>query len=371
MAPTVPDPALTREFRPNDGKTLPALHGRRTEYREQASGLRLRVTPGDARSWLVSYWSPTAKAQRRLKLGDAAEMKLGRARALARAALTAVSEGRDPFAERTATREQERAHRRQRAAERQQRAAARARRAVTFGKLCGEYVEWRTITPSGRFRRPASPRTLAEWRSIQKLHVLPLVGDIAVEDLTRDDFVRVLEHAVKHGGPSMGPRVREFVAAVWRWIEARPRLLRVQLPAESPMRELPRDIGAATTERSRVLTPAELWRFWRAAEGEGLAGIALRFSLLTAARVREATELPGAEIDFQTKTWRLPAARNKGGRDREIPLSAAAVRVLERARTLHTGEYVFDRLRVDQAMVRLRAAVGGESWQPRDLRRTA
>jgi len=365
-----PDPALTRRnFEPGDGRTLPCISGRRTEYHEPASGLRLRVTPTGARSWLVSFWSPTAKTQRRLKLGDAARMALSDARKAARDARTAVDKGRDPFLERSGLREQERGQRRQRAEERRQAVAERARRAMTFGDLCDAYVEWRRTMPGGRYKRPASPRTLVEWECMLKLHVRPIVGAVSVEDVTRDAFVRVLERAVRKGGPSMGPRVRELLSAVWRWAESRPSVLGIRLPSRSPLLELPRDIGVAAAERERTLTPAEVWKLWRTTESQGLPGLALRFMLLTAARVKEATELPLAEVDLQTKVWRLPAARNKGGRDREIPLSPQAVDVLKRAGTIHEGPHVFDALRLE--MRPIREAMGGEPWQPRDLRRTA
>jgi integrase len=373
MPRSAPDPALTpREFvfAPGDGVRLPCPGRDRVEYHEPASGLRLRVTATGARSWVVSFWSPVAKVQRRLKLGDPARVDLSKARRLARAALAAVGEGRDPYLERQVVREKELEGRAQRVAGRRLRAEERARRSVTFGAICRSYVEWRRTTPSGRYKRPASPRTLAFWDSVLRLHVLPLVGEVPPEDLKTDHFVRVLEGAVKRGGPSMGPRTREFLSAVWRWLETRSRILGARLPAESPLRELPRDIGSATRERERALSPAEVWQLWRVTESEGLPGLALRFMLLTACRVREATLLPWAEVDTAAKTWTLPAVRSKGGRDRPIPLSGQAVAILNRARSLHGGEYVFDRVRVGESMARIRGAMGGEPWQPRDVRRT-
>jgi integrase len=324
-----------------------------------------------ARSWVVSFWSPIAKVQRRLKLGDPAEVKLSKARELARAALAAVAEGRDPFLERQEARSRELEERARRAEERRRRAEERRRRSITFGDVCRKYVEWRRTSPGGRYKRPASPRTLEFWGSVLKLYVLPVVGDRPPEDVRTEDLIRVLEGAVERGGSSMGPRTREFLSAVWNWMEPRARNLGIKLPAESPLRALPRDIGAATKERERVLSPAEVWRLWKATEPEGLAGLALRFMLLTAARVREATLLPRSELNLAARLWTLPAARNKGGRERAIPLSAQAVAVLNRARSLHDGEPVFDRVRVGECISRLRAAMGGSSWQPRDLRRTA
>jgi integrase len=374
MSRLVPDPALTPQgfvFAPADGTRLPCPGRGRVEYHEPSSGLRLRVTAAGARSWVVCFWSPVAKVQRRLKLGDPARVDLSKARRLARTALVAVGEGRDPYLERRATRERELAERAERAVERRQQAEERRHRSTTFGDVCRRYVEWRRTTPGGRYRRPASPRTLSFWDSELRLHILPLVGNLPPEDVRTDHFVRVLDHAVKDGGPSMGPRTRELLSAVWRWLEARPRILGIKLPAESPLLELPRDIGAAATERDRVLSPAEVWRLWKATETEGLAGLALRFMLLTAARVREASLLPWAEVDLAAKAWTLPAARNKGGRERVIPLSEQAVAILNRARSLYDGEHVFDQVRVGESMAGIRAAMGAEPWQPRDLRRTS
>ncbi len=374
MSRPVSDPALTPQgfvFAPADGMRLPCPGRGRVEYHEPSSGLRLRVTATGARSWVVCFWSPVAKVQRRLKLGDAARVDLSKARRLARAALTAVAEGRDPFLERQAVRARELEERAHRAEERHRRAEERRRRSTTFGDVCRRYVEWRRTSPGGRYKRPASPRTLEFWSSLLKLYVLPGVGDRPPEDVRTEDLIRVLEDAVARGGSSMGPRTREFLSAVWNWMEPRARNLGVKLPAESPLRTLPRDIGAATKERERVLSPAEVWRFWKATETEGLAGLALRFMLLTAARVREATLLPWTEVNLAAKVWTLPAVRNKGGRERTVPLSAQAVAVLNRASSPHDGEAVFDRVRVGECMPRLRAAMGGDPWQPRDLRRTA
>ncbi|HKZ31851.1 MAG TPA: Arm DNA-binding domain-containing protein, partial [Vicinamibacteria bacterium] len=232
MSKAHPDPALTPQefvFAPYDGARLPCPGRGRVEYHEQASGLRLRVTAAGARSWVVSYWSPVAKVQRRLKLGYPSKLELAKARKLAHAALTAVGQGRDPYLERQGERELQ--ARLERAEERKRRAAARARRSVTFGDVCRAYVQWRSTTPGGRFKRPASQRTLEFWSSVLKLYILPLVGDTPPEDLKTDDFVRVLQGAVDRGGPSMGPRTRELLSATWRWMESRTRILGVRLPA--------------------------------------------------------------------------------------------------------------------------------------------
>ena len=362
--------AIEHAFKPKDGERLPCRPGlARTEYVETASGLRLRVTASGARAWSVVFWSPTARTSRRLKLGDAASMPLAAARASARKALHEVEHGgRDPYADRLAAREREQAVRRQRAEDRRRTTEERSRREVTFGSVCREYVKHRRTLPGGKYGRTARPRTLSLWDSMLRVHVEPVIGDRAPEDLRREDLVRVLEGAVSNGGPSMAWNVRGMLSAVWRWMEQRPDALGIRLPAVSPLVGLPK-VGADRGSRDRVLSPAEIWKLWRATEDHSLAGPALRFMLLTATRVREATELPWKEIDEQAKVWRLPAERNKGGRVRVIPLSEPALACL---RSLpHDGENVFGRARLIRPMKAIRAAMGGERWEPRDLRRTA
>ena len=63
----------------------------------------------------------------------------------------------------------------------------------------------------------------------------------------------------------------------------------------------------------------------------------LRFLILTAARSGEARDAIWAEVDFEAKEWRIPGERMKGGREHRVPLSDAAVAVLERVRGLDDG----------------------------------
>lgn len=359
-------------FKAGDGARLLCREGEgRTEYREAATGLRLRVTSKGARAWSIVYWSPLVRTTRRYRIGDGALMPLSQARARARSVLHAVEqEGRDPQAERVAAGAKEREARKVRAEARRLAAEDRRRRGVTFGKLCGEYVEERRTTASGRYNRPAAKNTLNSWRPMLNHYILPALGDRPPEDITSEHFHDVLRDATRRGGSSMGPRVRELLSAVWRWIEQRPVGLGVRLPAVSPLARLPK-VGAANRERERALSPAEVWRLWRATEEEGQEGAALRFMLLTASRVKEATDIHVSELDLAAAVWRLPAARNKGGRDRVIPLSAQALELLRRAPS--GSEYPFGAgyTRMWWLMDRVRARMGGAPWQARDLRRTA
>lgn len=58
------------------------------------------------------------------------------------------------------------------------------------------------------------------------------------------------------------------------------------------------------------------------------AALALRFTILTAARTSEVTDATWGEVDMQAKVWTVPAVRMKAGREHRVPLSPAALAML-------------------------------------------
>jgi integrase len=62
---------------------------------------------------------------------------------------------------------------------------------------------------------------------------------------------------------------------------------------------------------------------------EGVAARALQFLILTAARAGEVIGARWDEIDLSNKTWTVPAARMKSSREHVVPLSRAAMTLLE------------------------------------------
>jgi integrase len=63
--------------------------------------------------------------------------------------------------------------------------------------------------------------------------------------------------------------------------------------------------------------------------------------ILTATRSGETLGALWSEIDWESRTWRLPAGRMKGFRDHDIPLSGAALAILEAVRKLGSNPLIF------------------------------
>ena len=61
----------------------------------------------------------------------------------------------------------------------------------------------------------------------------------------------------------------------------------------------------------------------------GLSARALELTILTAARTSEVLQATWLEFDIEAKTWTIPAERMKAGREHRVPLSGAALALLE------------------------------------------
>ena len=142
----------------------------------------------------------------------------------------------------------------------------------------------------------------------------------------------------------------------------------------------------------RHLTADELKKLWPLLPGS--YGACSRLILLTAVRLREATEASWAEIDLEAATWTIPAARRKDTRskrraraapaaDHVVPLSRQAVKLLIAVReTKHrtakgtadlvfVGPYGGRLVNWSRWLASLHKTSGVEPWSAHALRRTA
>jgi integrase len=76
-------------------------------------------------------------------------------------------------------------------------------------------------------------------------------------------------------------------------------------------------------------------------EQEGVGARALEFAILTAARSGEARCARWEEFDLASKLWRIPGSRMKAGREHVVPLSEAALAVMEKMKEHRLGGFVF------------------------------
>jgi integrase len=105
---------------------------------------------------------------------------------------------------------------------------------------------------------------------------------------------------------------------------------------------LPKRSEVRAVEHHPALPYADVGEFIAALrEQEGVAARALEFLIFTATRTGEVIGARWSEFDLPARLWTVPAERMKAGKEYRIPLSDAAIAVLEEMQAICHGDVVF------------------------------
>lgn len=297
------------------------------------NGLHLLVKASGARSWVLRFTlhgktrdvglSRCPEALVLLAQSGREELSLAQARDLAAIYRLKVRAGIDPLSER----EQQAAA--SRVAQAQDEAAQ-----LTFYDAAQSYLASREST-----WRNAKHRQ--QWHNTLSAYVFPSLGALPVADIGTAEVLAVLEPIWKSKAETAN-RVRGRMEAIIDAARARghfsgenPARWRGHLDKILPARQrlsrghhaaMPFDEVPAFLEQLRAR--------------EAVAAMALEFTILTAARTGEVLGATWAEIDFEKRTWTVPALRMKAGREHRVPFSSRAVEVLNETKKLGS-DYLF------------------------------
>ena len=191
-------------------------------------------------------------------------------------------------------------------------------------------VEQYLVRHVGRHYREKS-RYAAE-RYLRK-YVVEHLGDRKIHAVTRADLRAMLDRLVDDT-PVLANRLHANVRKFFNWC------VEQDILATSPCTGLKPPAGREVS-RDRVLTDVELRLVWLAAERMGYPwGTVVQLLALTGQRRGEVAGMRWAELDMEKRLWTLPAERTKNKRKHEVPLSPAAMAIIDRLpRT--SDEFVF------------------------------
>jgi len=148
--------------------------------------------------------------------------------------------------------------------------------------------------------------------------------------IRRADVHDLLDKIVDRGSPILANRALVALRRMCSWAIER------GLVEASPCDKV--RAPSAETSRDRVLTDDEIRAAWAAFEGVGWPfGPLAQMLLLTGQRLREVGEARWSEIDSAGKTWTIPKERSKNGVAHEVPISEAALRVLDALPRVESG----------------------------------
>ena len=270
-------------------------------------GLYLQISDNCAKSWVLRY--ERHGKERMMGLGSASDFSLKEARGRARTARQLLADGVDPLDQKQATR-----------------AAAKlaAARRLAFREASQRYFDqnekrWRSASHRDEFLRSL------------EAYAYPVIGGMDVAAIGIADILRILE-PVWTSKTTTADRIRARIAAVLDWCVVRGH----RPPGTNPARwkghldqVLPPVRKVAPVAPHPAMDYRQVPQFMTELKQlGGVAAKALQFLILTAARAGEAVNATWDEIDLDGKTWIVPAERMKSGREHRVPLSLAAINLL-------------------------------------------
>ncbi len=295
------------------------------------AGLYLQTTARGGRSWILKV--AVGGTRRELGLGSLTEDNgLKAARDKARETMKKINQGIDPVEERKAIIAKAESDRIA--------AETEVRRKLTFTQAVERYSEAKLGALRGDMDRK-------RWRSAMYTYAETVIGSMPVQDIDHRDILQVLE-PIWRSKTDSAKRLRSRIEAVLSWAT-----VAGYRSGENPARwagnlsELlpsPSKVALVINHPAITLDDASRW-FTALRLREGMGSRALEFLALTAARSGEVRGATWDEIDLKAKLWTIPATRMKMSREHRVPLSAAALELLQALPRYVDNELVFPSVR--------------------------
>ncbi len=263
-------------------------------------GLYLRVSSTGGKSWILRCRVHGVK--RDIGLGGISWVSLAEARKRAAAKRAVARDGGDPLAD-----------------------CNRAKGVPTFEEAARQV--WREqVETTAR-----NEKHKVQWINTLRNYAFPVIGGKPIDVIRSGDILRVLQ-PIWLEKPVTARRVRQRLRTVFDWsIAAEHR--RDANPLAGIEKALPKQTDRA--KHHEALPYGELPDLMERLAGvEGVAALAIRFAILTAARSGEVRGARWAEIDLDAAVWTIPAERMKAKEEYRVPLTVEALAVLKQARGL-------------------------------------
>jgi integrase len=285
-------------------------------------GLYLQVRSPVAASWIKRY--RLNGAGRYMGLGSLADVGLVKAREKSASADVLIAQEIDPI-EHTRTRSTIPA-------------AAKPRHGPSFEDCAEQYM-------ADKLKHSRSELHRRTWRQTLLTYAYPIIGSTPVNEIETSDILAVLRPIWQkkcETASRLRGRIERILAratveghrsganpATWGGH------LKEALPSRSEVQPVKHFEAMNYTDVPALM--AELGAM------SSVSGAALRFVILSAARVGEVVGAEWSEVDWAEKTWTVPARRTKANRNHAVPLSSGALAILREMEPLRgrAGDFIF------------------------------
>jgi integrase len=267
---------------------------------EDGGGLRLVVSESGAKKWILRF-SVNGK-RREMGLGSFPDVGLADARERASLARLQAKGGVDPIhsrkAEQVAT--------------------------PTFTSCAARYIRahrhgWK------------NKKHQRQWASTLKTYARPIFGTKTVDLISTEDVLKALT-PIWTSKTETAKRVQGRIENILDYASAHQ-----FKDASNPARWrghldklLPRPTRVKKVTHHPAMPYQDVAGFMKELRENGsVSALALQFLILTATRTSEVLQAEWSEVDMKERVWTIPAIRMKGKVDHRVPLSNAAMTVLE------------------------------------------
>lgn len=327
----------------------PAAAGKRDDYHDAiVPGMALRVTDTGHKSFvLISRFPSHPLRPTRRALGDYGKITLDQAREKGRIWLGLIAKGIDPAAQ-----------------EARERAEAQRRQVNSFAAVAGEFLD----RHASQLRKSVEARRIIQGEFVKRWGARPIT------DVMPEEVAAAIRAVVKRGAPYQAHNALGYIRRLFNWAIGTHEFGVATSPVE---RLKPGDLIGKREARERTLSNDELQRVWKAADAMGYPyAPVFKMLILTGQREREIADMRWSEVDLGRRLWTIPSERMKGGRAHEVPLSPAAVELIEMLPRF-AGDCVFTTTAGSKpvngfakAKVRIDKLSGVSGWVIHDLRRS-
>ena len=308
----------------NSKKIVPGLHA-------DGNGLYLRVQDSGAKSWIFRY--QLSGERHKMGLGTLAERSAVEAREEAARLMALVKKKIDPMAHRDA--------------EIAALASSNAAGASTFKTYALDYIEvhraeWKNA------------KHITQWENTLEKYAYPIIGHLPPADVTTEHVLEILK-PIWMAKNETAMRLRGRLETVLDAAKAKEKR-RDENPARwnGHLEHFLANISRTERiEHHPALAYDKLPEFMEKLRAvPGVSALCLEFVILTASRSGEALNARWCEIDEENSIWIVPKERMKMKKEHRVPLTQAALNVIQKAKELRIedNEYVFPGVRSGRAM---------------------
>lgn len=275
------------------------------------AGLLMQVSDNGAQSWLLRV--RVGDKRREIGLGPFPEVSLAKAREKAGEAKEAIRNGVDPVEARKAARSA---------------LLASQRQGLTFIEAFEKYA-------AKKLPELRTDRYRAQWRATVEKYAFPELGNMLVQDITREDVLRIL-HPIWETRTETATKVRQRVEKTLDYAKAsglrtgdNPAAWRgnLELALSAPNKIAPK-------ENYPALQLDDAARWWTDLQSRKTVGAAaLAFQALTASRTGAVRFATWDEIDLDARLWTIQPGRTSSkipptGKPHRVPLTDTTVALL-------------------------------------------